>query len=340
MKLQLLAGIIAAAALVAAAGFLLQNPEVERRPLSSNPSSELKLSDFSMAPVLDIEVERRPLVSSLSGTDHGVLLRSQNDQLVVTAGLKDLFDYYLSASGEESFDQIKQRIQAELARQLSATALDQALQVFADYLEYKHALVRFDEHYAAQPQLDGSLDSNGLQRQDLQRLELLTERQKALVALQQQILGVQVADIFFAFDHQLDEHTLARARILNSDMTATGKEQALINLQAELPIQMQVYQQRNNNQAKLANIENDLQLSDQDKFNQRAQVVGEDAAQRLAQLDKQRLEWQLRLDDFKRERNALLSAGLAPEDYSQAYNKLLNQHFRPHEQLRAKALTQ
>lgn len=330
MKLQLPLAVTAAVISVVAAGYILQNPEVEQQRLHAAADVAVTSSaKFELEPVFNIEVERQPLAASLQGTDHGVVLSSRHDQLIVTSGLRDLFDYYLSAAGEEPLTAIKKRIESELARQLVGVGFEQARSIFADYLDYKQALVDFDQQYAARPQ-----------QSDLQRLEFLSERQKALSALQQQILGAEVAQVFFAFDHQIDEHTLAKARILNSGMTTEGKEQALINLQAELPVQAQLHQQRNDQQKQLRQIDNDQQLNAGQKFEQRAQVAGEATAQRLAELDKQRAQWQQRLGDFSQAVSSLQSAELAPDDYSEAFNKLLNQHFRPHEQLRAKALTQ
>jgi len=174
---------------------------------------------------------------------------------------------------------------------------------------------------------------------DGQQIEHLTKRQQALVALQDEKLGAQVAQVFFEYDRTMDEHTLAKAQILLSDMTADGKQQALLNLNAQLPFDAFQHQQRNSKQQQLMAIELDTGLSEQQKFQQRSEVVGEAAANRLAELDKQRAEWRGRLIKFQQELNTLIEARMAAEDYEAAYQKLLDQHFESHEQLRAKALT-
>ena len=267
-------------------------------------------------------------IESLQGTQHGVTLSSRAGELIVTAALRDLFDYYLSASGEKSHAQLVELIKADLQNQLSGFALQQAMQILDHYLAYKTALVGFNEQY---PAAENATDA--------QQIKFLSKRQQALIALQNEKLGTQVAQIFFEYDRSMDEHTLSKAKILLSDMSDDGKQQALINLNAQLPFDAFQHQQRNQKQHQLMNIEAESGLSAQQKFQQRSEVVGEAAANRLAELDKQRAQWQSRLDHFQQEVNRLKSAKMAKSDYEAAYQKLLEQHFESHEQLRAKALT-
>lgn len=327
MKWQQVMVVSAAALLCVAAGVVLQNPEVERKQVQQPDDPE----PFTIEPVLAIEVERlnqpQALPASLAGTSHGVKLLTRHDELLVTASLRDLFDYYLSSLGEASVDVVQQLIQVELQRQLQGPALQDALNILTNYLSYKQALRTFEQDYQADPDHT---------RQ--QQLVYMQERQQALIALQDRELGSRVAAVFFAFDRQMDDNTLARAAILNSDLTAEGKEQALINLQAEQPIQQQLQQQRDHQQRRLLEIDQ-AELTAEEKYLQRAETVGEGAAQRLAQLDQQRAQWQQRVNEFRQELQQLKPI-LAEEDYQQQYQQLLEQKFEPHERLRAKALVQ
>jgi len=325
MRWQQVLAVPAAALLLVAAGVVLQNPEVERQEVQQPDDSEA----FTIEPALAMEVERadqaQVLPASLAGTSHGVQLLSRDEQLVVTASLRDLFDYYLSTLGEASVAQIQQLIETELQQQLQGQALTDAAEILANYLSYKQALHSFEQDYQADP-------SHNRQQQ----LTFMQERQQALIALQNRELGNDVAAVFFAFDRQMDDNTLARAVILNSDLTAEGKQQALINLQAEQPIQQQLQQQRTQQQQRLLEIDQ-AELTQEEKYRQRAETVGEDAAQRLAQLDQQRAQWQQRLDEFRMELQQL-KPSLAEEDYRQQYQQLLEQRFEPHERARAQAL--
>jgi len=309
---------------ISAAVFLLsQNPEVEISPTVSVADSALQIK-----PMVPVEIERQPLPPSLQGTSHGVRLVSRDGELLVTSALRDLFDYYLSATGELPLDDIRQRIEQELMQQLgSGSALSEATNILQDYLDYKTQLQVFEQQYQADPQATTE-----------QQLAFFRERQQALQQLQNNTLGHGVADIFFAFDRQLDDHTLAKAQILNSDLSEEGKQQALINLQAELPIQMQLHQQRNQQQAELVAIDQTGDLSAEEKFRQREAVAGAEAAQRLAQLDEQRAQWQRRLARFRQDIDQLKQSGASQADFADAYQVLLEQQFHSDEQARAKAL--
>lgn len=269
------------------------------------------------------------LAASLIDTHHGVQLKSRNNNLIVTASLKDLFDYYLSAAGEESTTEIDQRIQNELANQLQGAALAQALSIWKNYLSYKTELVMFDQQYVSFSNQSGKL----------KQLQLLQQRQLALIALQDQILGADVAEILFKFDRQLDGHTLEKAELLASDLSPEQKQQRLINLSAQLPIDTVLSAQRNEQQKALLEI-NRTALSAQQKYQQREQQVGSAAATRLQLLDEKRAEWKNRLANFKHKKRQLKQAGLASEEYNEGLEKLYRLHFAPDEQLRARALTE
>jgi lipase chaperone LimK len=285
------------------------------------PAEQISLSDNKVTTATDGLI-------SLAGTHHGVALASRDGELIVTAALRDLFDYYLSAIGEVSQTQLVAKIEQDLQNQLAGRGLEQALLILNNYLSYKTELIEFDKQYPANKKAT-----------DAEKVDYLTKRQLALVALQDAQMGVQVAQIFFEYDRTMDEHNLAKSRILLSDMSQESKDQALINLNAQLPFDAFQHQQRNHKQQQLMAIESAPGLSEQQKFQQRSEIVGEAAANRLAELDKQRAEWRGRLNKFQQELNTLIEARMAAEDFEAAYQKLLDQHFESHEQLRAKALT-
>ena len=321
--------VLSTAALLAGAAVFFSAPQdkelvpsvVAHPDKKQQPAEQISLSDNKVTIATDGLI-------SLAGTHHGVALASRDGELIVTAALRDLFDYYLSAIGEVSQAQLVAKIEQDLQNQLAGRGLEQALIILNNYLSYKTELIEFDKQYPANKKAT-----------DAEKVDYLTKRQLALVALQDAQMGFQVAQVFFEYDRTMDEHNLAKSRILLSDMSQESKDQALINLNAQLPFDAFQHQQRNHKQKQLMAIEAEAHLSEQQKFQQRSEVVGEAAANRLAVLDKQRAEWQGRLNKFQQELNTLRAAGMAEEDFSAAYEKLLNQHFEIHEQLRAKALT-
>lgn len=297
--------------------FLENNSTIITEEITENPGASIPDS------------LRSDLASSLAGTHHGVQLKSRHQQLIITASLKDLFDYYLSAAGEESTEEINQRVKKELAGQLKTEALAQAIDIWNSYLTYKRELVEFDQQYPAYSS----------QPEKREQLIILQQRQLALIALQDQIMGASIAEIIFKFDRQLDGYTLEKAELLASDLNAEQIQQRLINLSAQLPIDTILSVQRNEQQKALVEINQQEGLSVQQKFQQREQQVGAVAASRLQELDEKRAIWKGRIIDFKQEQQQLQQAGLANEEYKVSLDKLYTQHFSQGEQLRARALT-
>ena len=86
------------------------------------------------------------LPKSLQGTQvDGEIIIDENKQLVVTAGLRRLFDYFLSAQGEEPLTQIEQRVIAYIREHTPEPAASQAVNIFQNYLTYLTAVSQLDK---------------------------------------------------------------------------------------------------------------------------------------------------------------------------------------------------
>ena len=95
------------------------------------------------APTLNTEVpEPSPKPPSLQDIDHGVQLQvNASGDLIVDEDVKYLFEFYLSAVGEESLEQTLNRVHFALAEQLQPPALDQARSLLKRYIDYKIELL-------------------------------------------------------------------------------------------------------------------------------------------------------------------------------------------------------
>lgn len=314
----------ASAALIVIILISLNNSNVQTEPLARVMTDV----EFIPAPFLSSHGNHVQVPPAPFAANHGVQLKTKSGQLIVTAALKDLFDFYLSSARTPSYAKTQQLIIADLNQQLSKQSLQQALTILTNYFDYKESLITFDQQYPANPILKTQIN-----------LSVLARRHEALIALQDRLMTPHVASIFFAAQRQLDSHTLAKADILTSDLSADGKQQALINLNAQLPFNAFQHQQRNQKQALLRQLDQQSDLSPTEKYQQQAAIVGEDTASRLAELDSKRALWQQRLDAFLLEQKNLQNSGLANADYQDAYQKLLERHFQPQERVRAKAMT-
>ena len=93
-------------------------------------------------------LERMP--SSLQGTDvDGGIIVDESRQLVVTEGLRRLFDYFLSAMGEEDEATIIARVDAYIRSHTPEPAASSAIQIFRQYVSYLKGLDDLQANYGS-----------------------------------------------------------------------------------------------------------------------------------------------------------------------------------------------
>ncbi|MGB5877292.1 MAG: lipase chaperone, partial [Psychrobacter nivimaris] len=116
------------------------------------------------------------LPRSLKGTQiDGEIIIDENKQLVVTEGLRRLFDYFLSALGEEEEAVIFARVESYIRHHTPEPAASQAVTIFNQYVAYLKALPEIEKRYGnlqLQATKSGELDLNAVaqQKQDIANL--------------------------------------------------------------------------------------------------------------------------------------------------------------------------
>ncbi|MEH6563750.1 MAG: lipase secretion chaperone [Halopseudomonas sp.] len=265
--------------------------------------------------------------ASLRGTDvDGDLQVDTQGNLLISDQLRHLFDYYLSATGEQTTEQAQRRVHEYLANQLEEPAREQALTIFEQYLNYLQAVAELEQDF---PVLD--------------ELDALWAREDAVQRLRASLFDPAVHQAFFASEEVYNRFTLERLAInRNTDLDAGQRAAEVEALRENLPEQLQ--------QLLVPQLHQDLRRQTQALAEQggsaediralRLTLVGPEATARLAALDQQRAEWQQRVDAFNREREGILQqAGLAEQDKQQAIQALLQSSFASNEQLRLSAQT-
>ena len=267
-----------------------------------------------------------PQANSLRGTEvDGRLQTDADGNLLISDQLRHLFDYYLSTTGEQNHAQIVAQIQALIRDSLDEPARSQALDLFQRYLDYQRALVELEQDFPAAADIDS-----------------LWARQDAVERLRADLFSPAEHQAFFAAEESYNRFTLERLSILhNPNLSDEEKAQDIEALRESLPEAMQallvpqIHQDlRQQTQALRAAGASESAVRDL-----RMEMVGPEATARLEALDVQRAQWQQRLDDFVRERDAILSQpGLADSDRNSAIQALLDARFDSTEQLRVSAL--
>ena len=268
---------------------------------------------------------------SLKDIDHGVLLRvNDNGDLIVDRHLRDLFEFYLSAMGEEPLDVILKRIQGEFYKQLPNSAIVQAKALLRDYVDYRIDLASVNENI-------DMLDTNGLNQ-----VELLRIQKNEVAQLRNQYFSQESYRAFFEKEDVLDQYMLSQMSIMdNQYLTAEEKQQQVALLTQTLPEQEQQLRKKVSQHSDISAEVKEMRSqggSDEAIYQHRAKLLGENAAKNLADLDRKRSEWKGRLDDYVLKRNDILASGLSESDAKQAVSVLIESNFSEREGLRVKAL--
>ncbi|MES1940086.1 lipase chaperone [Salinisphaera sp. T5B8] len=153
--------------------------------------------------------------------DGGVTLDNEGD-LVVTRDLRRLFDYFLTGIGRASLPEIRTRLAGHLvALGLPAAAQAQVLAVYDRYMSYRQRVADIRRT----PQADAQALADTLARRE---------------ALRKEILGLEVADAFFADDDVMARYLVQkRALTQNPNLTENQREQRLAMLEQTLPADIQ-----------------------------------------------------------------------------------------------------
>ena len=112
----------------------------------------------------------------MQGTDvDGEIIIDENKQLVITEGLRRLFDYFLSALGEEDEAVIYARVESYIRSHTPEPAASQAVTIFDQYVAYLKAIPAIESRYGnlqLQATKNGELDLNVVtqQQQDVAKL--------------------------------------------------------------------------------------------------------------------------------------------------------------------------
>jgi lipase chaperone LimK len=267
--------------------------------------------------------EIEPLPGSLNGTDvDGWLGVDDDGNLVVTPGARWFFDYFLSAAGEEPPEQMRARIVAEIERRLPSSGAHQAIALLDRYLAYRQQVRATFE--------PGAPD-------DLRR------RLEQLHDLRQQTFGDADAAALFGEEEHVQAVDIQRRELRrDGTLTADERQRRLDALEQQLPDSVRAARTQAFAPAQLRQDEEQLRAADASAEELRAlrqQRFGAEAADRLAALDRERAEWQQRLDDYRSARHAIDdNRSLTPQARADALAALLAERFNPEEQVRIEAL--
>lgn len=257
----------------------------------------------------------------------GELAVDENGNLKITRGVRQTFDYFLSAIGEEDLATILARIRAYIRHKLPPKAAAQAEQLLESYIAYREGLGHL-------PQIQGDPTQN---------IASVRQQKQQVQALRTQYFSREVIDAFFGDEDAYDNYTLARIEIMqDKSLSATEKAKRSAALLDTLPPALKENVKTLNQYQELKSLEQDWKSrngSPQELHAIREQLVGPEATERLEALDKERSEWDNRMQDYLQKRDDILkNTALSEEDRQKQVTTLRQQRFNQQEQVRVDAL--
>ena len=241
--------------------------------------------------------------------------------------LKRLFDYYLSAVGEQSIEAITAHIRGELQRRLPAAQAQRAQRLLGLYIAFKRELVDLD----AKPELAG----NGVQA--------IRKRMLAQQDLRARYFSADETQGMFGFEDAYDMDAVARLEVSqNPALSALEKKQQLAALDAAMPANLRAERDATSVVVRVEQQAQELRAkgaSEDDIYRMRAKEFDPQAAARLADVDREEAAWKARIQRYLDERGTLLKTNAnAPESERQASLVQLQQsHFNADERPRLAA---
>ncbi len=296
-------------------------------PTANNNSAEQAPSNAAMSDLTELPDSLKNVFVKPA------LLTDDAGNLIITDDLKQLFDAFLSLNTQESIEQIRARIEQYIHQALSGDARQQALDVLDGYLAFKFALY---EGLKNGTLTELPLNQSGLNMQDL------ANHLEAQRALRAKYFSAETIEAFFSEQDALDNFTLARLNIeTDSSLSANEKQHALSVLEANTSPDIIESRKQADPISNIRQQEQKLReqgATAEDIHAYRVTEMGVEAADRYAELDAERSQWQQRLADYESAKQAILDeAGLSADEKQNQIKTLQDTSFNSRELMRVKA---
>lgn len=271
--------------------------------------------------------QQQPLPRSLIGLKTPMTLDIDSyGDLIINNKIIKLFDFYLTAIGEEPLESIIERVRLQLANTLSSKAFTQAFSLFENYIRYLNQLTVLKSSYSGEPQ----------------SIATIAQAKAQVHQLRTQFFSPQQIDVFWGKYDQYERYMLTKVTInSNPTLSAQQKAHAINELDNNAPSWL-ISQRQQTTQL------NDYREQHQALINQGAdthqinelirQQFNPQAAERLVALQHSRQQWQHRLSQYRNELDLLLSVETDNITRDEQIAALREDHFSEQEIKRINAL--
>ena len=271
-------------------------------------------------------VDARPAAaSSLAGTTpDGAAAAGADQSLVLDPALIRLFDYWLTTVGERPLDAIRAQVAHDLDGRLNPLAARQAKDLFDRYVRFKTALK--DQR---PPRMTGS------------SVDMLRDGLRRMLALRATFFTDVESQALFAPQDAQATAALARMAIeQDPTLNDAQRRERLAALDARLPASVRADRAAPLLVTRLDEAARQLRASggsEDDVYRMRTAATSPEAANRLADLDRDEAAWKARIATYQAQRGAVLATPGSDADHATALGDLRNRLFTPQEQARLAA---
>ena len=256
----------------------------------------------------------------------GAVRLDMNGNLVLDRQLRRFLDFFIGlAPGREHEPAMKLRMRAVMeAKSVPAPVQREVLEILEQYLAYREAAEKME--LQSEPY---SMD--------------IVAAFEAVYRTRREYLGPEVAEGFYGVEERRLRLALDRQRVMSDDrLSDAEKSRALAQIDQKLPEHVRKSKEISRAVVSTAQQVQALRqsgASDAEIRALRLQQYGSEATARLEAVDSERRQWQKRLADYERRKQAVMqSEGLAPQDRSEALQLLRESMFEGHELRRIRAL--
>ena len=266
-----------------------------------------------------------PAVSSLAGTTpDGGATATAADALVLDPALIRLFDYYLTTVGERPIAAIQSQVEHDLDGRLAPHAARQAKDLFSRYLQFKTAL---KTQRPAKP--------TG------RSVDMLREGLRMMLALRATYFSEAESQALFGPQDAEASAALARMAVEQDPaLSDQQRRERLAALDARLPASVRAEREAPLAIVRLEEAAQQIRAqggSEDDVYRMRAAATSPEAANRLADVDREEAAWKARIAAYQAQRATVLSTPGSDADRAVAMSDLRNRLFTPEEQRRLAA---
>lgn len=309
---------------------------LETQELTLDSSTESLIEDLPYQPEKFITgVEDLP--RSLQGTEvDGEIIITDKAELVATRGLRRLYDYFLSALGEEDGETIDARVEAYILNTTPQPAANEAITLYHQYQTYLKQVSAIQSQFGTPA---NSIDALKKAEQGEVDIEAIERQQKQIKAVRSQLFNSKVDEAFFGTEDELQAYNkqmlkIAQDKSLSTAQKQQAKQKYLQNLPESLTKQ-QAEQQANLQQLMTRTEQMKKRGADEQQLlEMRTELVGVEAAQRLAKLDKQTQDFDRRFEDYQQQKQVITASKASATQKQQQIKALEQKLFSDNEQKR------